>query len=61
MNMVGWLAGGATARLVIGYLAEHIGLGPAIASAAAVYLVAGALLLVAGLVFIPRDVRRLRS
>ncbi len=47
MNMLGWLGCGASAPLVIGCLAEHIGLGPAISSAALVYIVAGVLLLIA--------------
>jgi len=45
MNMVGWLGGGGTAPLVIGYVARDRGLGVAIAMAAAVYVAAGALLL----------------
>ena len=47
MNMVGWLGGGGTAPLVIGFVARDHGLGPAIAMAAAVYVAAGALLLAA--------------
>ena len=47
MNMVGWLAGGASAPLVIGYIAEDYGLGPAISSAALLYLAAGVCLLAA--------------
>jgi len=55
MNMVGWLGGGASAPLVIGFLAEHYGLGPAISSAALVYIAAGILLLIAALIFAGRD------
>ena len=58
MNLVGWLGGGATAPLVIGLIAEVKGLGWAISSAALVYVVAGAILLAAGLVFIRRDLAR---
>jgi MFS family permease len=59
MNMVGWLGGGGAAPVVVGYIAERHGLGPAIALASAVY-VAGAALLVAGiLLFIRRDVARM--
>jgi MFS family permease len=47
MNMVGWLGGGGTAPLVIGFIARDRGLGVAIAMAAAVYGVAGALLITA--------------
>ena len=47
MNMVGWLGGGGSAPIVIGYLAGHESLGTAIAMAASVYVVAGALLIAA--------------
>ena len=47
MNMTGWLGGGATAPVVIGYLARSIGLGPAISFAAMAYVAAGILLLIA--------------
>ena len=47
MNMVGWLGGGGSAPLAIGLVARNHGLGPAIAMAAAVYVLAGALLLAA--------------
>src|SRR5207244_9064501 len=50
MNMLGWLGGGASAPLVIGLLAERHGLGPAISSAALVYVAAGIFLLIAALV-----------
>ncbi|GAC1471707.1 MAG: MFS transporter [Isosphaeraceae bacterium] len=46
MNTVGW-TGGALAPYLIGRLSESYGLGPAIASTAAVYLIAGLLALVA--------------
>jgi MFS family permease len=51
MNMVGWLGGG-TAPLAIGYVSQHRSLSFAIAATAAVYLLAGALL-IAGIVTIP--------
>src|SRR5216683_687801 len=56
MNMLGWLGGGANAPLVIGFLAEHYGLGPAISSAALVYVAAGLLLSVAAFLFARGDV-----
>jgi MFS family permease len=56
MNLVGWLCGGASAPLVVGYLADAHGLGWAISSTASVYVAAGMLLLLAGLVFVRRDV-----
>jgi MFS family permease len=61
MNMIGWLAGGATAPLVIGYLAEDYGLSWAISSAALVYIAAGGLLLLAALGFVRRDVARMQA
>lgn len=47
MNTVGWLAGGGSAPLVIGWISQSQGLGPAIAMASSVYLLAGVLLLAA--------------
>jgi hypothetical protein len=58
MNMFCWLGGGATAPLIIGYLADLRGLGWAISSAAVVYLAAGLLLLVAVVGFAKRDAAR---
>lgn len=45
MNTVGWLAGGGSAPIVIGWLADLHGLGFAISLAAVVYAVAALLLL----------------
>jgi MFS family permease len=61
MNTVGWLGGGGAAPLVIGVVATHRGLGPAIALASFVYLAAGALLLIGAGVFAPRDVARVQK
>jgi MFS family permease len=47
MNMVGWLGGGGTAPVVIGFISQHRTLGFAIAATAAVYVLAGALLIAA--------------
>jgi MFS family permease len=55
MNMVGWLGGGGTAPVVIGYIAQRSNLSLAISLAAGVYLIGGVLLLLAALVFAPRD------
>jgi MFS family permease len=58
MNAIGWLAGGGTAPLVIGIIAQRESLGLAIALASTVY-VAAALLLLAGIAFfVTRDVSR---
>jgi MFS family permease len=49
MNMIGWLAGGGSAPLVIGIVAERSSLGAAMALASVVYVAAGALLVTAAL------------
>lgn len=51
MNMVGWFGGGATAPVVIGFLAERFGFGLAISSTALVYLAAAVFLCAAGVAF----------
>jgi MFS family permease len=60
MNCVGWLLGAGTAPVLIGYLAEHISLGTAIALSATIYWVAAILLVVAMACFLESDIRRLR-
>src|SRR5262249_22603011 len=59
MNMVGWLGGGGTAPVLIGWLGERYGLGFAISVAAVVYVAAGVLLLAGVLLFAKRDAARL--
>ena len=54
MNLAGWLGGGGSAPVVIGYIAQYTGLGTAIAFASVVYLAAGTLLLIAA-VRVQRD------
>jgi MFS family permease len=61
MNCVGWLAGGGTAPVIIGYVAQHSSLSLAISVAGGVYLLAGALLLSAILWTVRRDVLRLQE
>ena len=58
MNMVGWLGGGGIAPVAIGVIAVHYNLGIAISLAGLVYVVAGILLLTAGVRFAPGDVVR---
>src|SRR6266545_1619216 len=50
MNMIGWLAGGGTAPLAVGIVAQRWSLGGALALASVVYVAAG-LLLIAAMVF----------
>jgi MFS family permease len=58
MNMIGWLAGGGSAPLVVGLIAERSSLGAAMALASIVYVAAG-LLLIAGMTFfVTRDMER---
>ena len=56
MNMIGWLAGGGSAPLVIGLVAERSSLGTAMALTSLVYVAAG-VLLIAGMAFESRGVR----
>jgi len=61
MNCVGWLGGGGTASVVIGLIAARWNLGLAIAAAAAVYCVAGALLIASMFLFVERDITAMRG
>jgi MFS family permease len=56
MNAVGWLAGGGSAPVVIGLIAERYSLGVAIALTSTVYVAAGALLLTAILLSVPATI-----
>jgi MFS family permease len=56
MNMVGWLAGGSIAPILVGFIAERRDLGLAISLAALVYVAAGFLLVIGLLLFVRRDV-----
>jgi MFS family permease len=58
MNAFGWLAGGGTAPLAIGLIAQRESLGLAIALASTVYLAAAALLLVGIVFFVRADAAR---
>ena len=61
MNTVGWLAGGGSAPLVIGIIAQRQSLGLAIALASLVYLAAGLLLLIGIFFFVKRDAARMQA
>src|SRR6266850_2173244 len=60
MNLTGWLVGAGAAPVLIGYIAQRSSLGFAISIAAIALVMASALLLVAILVTVNRDVERLR-
>lgn len=61
MNTLGWLAGGGSAPLVIGWIAKSSGLGGAISLAAIVYVAAGLLLISAILFFARADIEALQQ
>jgi sugar phosphate permease len=61
MNMMGWLAGGGTAPVVIGYLAQRKGLSTAIAATSSSYVLAGLLLFTAVLFFVRRDAAKMEA
>jgi MFS family permease len=61
MNAVGWLAGGGSAPIVIGIIAQRESLGLAIALASTVYLAAGLLLLTGMVFFVNRDAARMQA
>ncbi len=61
MNTVGWLAGGGSAPLLIGIIAQHEGLGPAITLASFVYVAAGVLLLAGIFLFVNKDAARIQA
>ena len=55
MNMIGWLAGGGSAPVVIGIIAARSSLGAALALASIVYVAAGLFLIVGMTLFARRD------
>ncbi len=61
MNAIGWLAGGGSAPLVIGIVAERSSLGTAIALASAVYIAAAVFLAVGAAFFVTRDAAAIAS
>lgn len=61
MNMMGWLAGGGTAPVVVGYLSERIGLSHAMAITSLSYVIASILLLTAVVKFVRRDSARMEA
>lgn len=59
MNAIGWLAGGGSAPLVIGLIAQRESLSVAIALTSIVYVAAALLLLIAIVFFVARDAERI--
>lgn len=60
LNSVGWLGGGGSAPVVIGFIAKDRGLSAGITAASSVYLLACALLLTAAVFFVKKDSERMR-
>ncbi len=61
MNAIGWLAGGGSAPLVIGLIAQRQSLSLAIALASTVYVAAAVLLFVGIVFFVKRDAARMQA
>ena len=61
MNMMGWLAGGGSAPVVVGILADRFGLSHAMAYASVSYVIASILLLLAAMGFARRDTQRMQA
>ncbi|GMW00685.1 MAG: MFS transporter [Candidatus Hydrogenedentota bacterium] len=55
MNCIGWLAGGGTAPIIVGALADRYDLGTAIAVTSCMYVLAGIVLMLGALLFIKKD------
>jgi MFS family permease len=60
LNSVGWLGGGGSAPVVIGFIARDNGLSAGITLASVVYLMACVLLLIAAAFFVTSDSERMR-
>jgi sugar phosphate permease len=60
LNSVGWLGGGGSAPVVIGFIAADRGLSAGITLASTVYLLACVLLLIAAVFFVKNDSERMR-
>jgi len=61
MNMMGWLAGGGTAPILIGYLSLRVGLSRAIAMTSLSYVASALLLFMGVLLFVRRDVAKMEA
>ena len=59
MNCLGWLIGGGTAPIVIGYIADRPGLSYAFSLVSLVYVIAFALLVIGIVFFVRKDAARM--
>lgn len=60
MNCIGWLIGGGTAPVAIGFVATYVGLGRAIAISSSVYVLAGVVLVFAATRLLRADMVRVQ-
>jgi sugar phosphate permease len=61
LNSIGWLGGGGSAPVVIGLIARNRGLSAGITAASVVYLLACALLLIAAVFFVKKDICQIQT
>lgn len=61
LNSAGWLGGGGSAPVLIGWIAKDRGLSAGITAASTVYLMACVLLLIAAIFFVTNDSRRMKA
>jgi MFS family permease len=61
LNSAGWLGGGGSAPVVIGFIARDRGLSAGITAASTVYLLACVLLLIAAVFFVKKDIWQLQT
>jgi len=61
LNSMGWLGGGGAAPVLIGFIARDRGLSAGITAASVVYLLACALLLIAAVFFVEKDIWKIQS
>ena len=61
MNTVGWMGGGGLAPLLVGIMAGSHGLGPAMALASVVYVIAGIILLTVAFYALPRQLAKMTT
>jgi sugar phosphate permease len=61
LNSAGWLGGGGSAPVVIGFIARDRGLSAGITAASTVYLLACVLLLIAAVFFVKKDIWQLHT
>ncbi len=61
LNSIGWLGGGGSAPVLIGWIARDRSLSAGITAASTVYVLAGALLVIGAVFFVKKDIGRMRE